>query len=323
MNLPLPGRVIAAYSRQYLVELPDGALLPCLTRGKKSEIACGDAVEIQRTGDAQGVIEKIFPRQTLLYRSDAFRQKLIAANVTQIIVVVASEPSFSDELLARCLIAAHDQQLATLIILNKCDLLEAAAKARAQLQPYRAIGYRVLELSAKNSTIPSTSRSSVQPVPREVEGRLPPPPARGRIVEGVDSLRPFLIGHTSVLVGQSGMGKSTLINALLPDAQAATREISSALDSGKHTTTHARLYHLNADSHLIDCPGVQAFGLHHLSIGDIEEGFAEFALYRGQCRFNNCRHAHEPECALKKAMQEGKIDARRLKLFQDITQSAC
>ncbi len=319
----LQGQVVAAFSRQYLVELPAGELLPCLTHGKKSEVACGDLVEIQRTGDAQGVIEKISPRRTLLYRSDAFRQKLIAANVTQIIVVVAAEPTFSDELLARCLIAAHDQQLATLIVLNKCDLLAAATTARVQLQPYRTIGYRVLELSAKNSTIPSTSKNSVQPISHEVEGRLPPPPGRGRIVEGVDSLRPFLIDHTSVLVGQSGMGKSTLINALLPDAQAATREISTALNSGKHTTTHARLYHLNADSHLIDCPGVQAFGLHHLDFSAIEEGFVEFAPYRGQCRFNNCHHTHEPDCALKKAMQEGKIDARRLKLFQDITQSAC
>ncbi len=284
----LQGRVVAAFSRQHLVELPGGELLPCLTRGKKSEVACGDIVEIQRTGDAQGVIEKISPRRTLLHRSDAFRQKLIAANVTQIIVVVATEPSLDDELLARCLVAAHDQQLEALIVLNKCDLTALAETSRAQLLPYRSIGYRVLELSAKESVAP---------------------------------LLPCLQGHNSVLVGQSGMGKSTLINALLPDARAATREISTALDSGKHTTTHARLYHLNADSHLIDCPGVQAFGLHHLTFGDIEEGFVEFAAYRGQCRFNNCHHTHEPGCALRKAAEEGKINARRLRLFQDICQS--
>ncbi|MDD5181519.1 MAG: ribosome small subunit-dependent GTPase A, partial [Gallionellaceae bacterium] len=279
----IQGQVVAAFSRQYLVELPGGELLPCLTRGKKSEVACGDIVGIQRTGDAQGVIENILPRKTLLYRSVAHREKLIAANVTQLIVVVAAEPSFDDELLARCLVAAHDQQLDTLIVLNKCDLAEQAGAARAQLEPYRAIGYSVLELSAKESAAP---------------------------------LLPWLQGRTSVLVGQSGMGKSTLINALLPDAQVATREISTALDSGKHTTTHARLYHLNADSHLIDCPGVQAFGLHHLTFGGIEEGFAEFAAYRGQCRFNNCHHTHEPGCALRKAAEEGKINARRLQLFQ-------
>ncbi|MCX7194412.1 MAG: ribosome small subunit-dependent GTPase A [Proteobacteria bacterium] len=290
MNPPIQGQVVAAFSRQYIIELCDGELLPCLTRGKKSEVACGDIVEIQRLSDAQGVIERILPRQTLLYRSDAYRQKLIAANITQIIVVVASKPSFSDELLARCLIAAHDQQLATLIVLNKCDLLEAAMIARAQLEPYRAIDYRVLELSAK---------------------------------ENVSPLRPFLQGHTSILVGQSGMGKSTLINALLPDAQAPTREISTALNSGKHTTTHARLYHLDTESHLIDCPGVQAFGLHHLNFGAIEAGFVEFAAFHGQCRFKNCRHTHEPGCALKKSEQEGKIDARRLKLFQEISQSRC
>ena len=275
------------------MRLDDGSAITCLTRGKKSEVACGDKVEIKRTAEAssengsgaQGVIERIALRRSLLHRSDAFREKLIAANVTQIIIVVAAEPSFSDELLARCLVAAFDQKLEVLIVLNKCDLSAAAAAARKRLIPYQAIGYRVLELCAK---------------------------------QDVTQLRPFLTGHTSVLVGQSGMGKSTLINALLPDAQAATREISTALDSGKHTTTHARLYRIDEASGLIDCPGVQAFGLHHLSFGGIEQGFVEFAQYLGQCRFRDCRHAHEPGCALHNAVTEGKIDARRLELFQQI-----
>lgn len=290
--MQLDAQVVAAFGRQYLVRLDDGNELACLTRGKKSEVVCGDRVEIRRTGEAsaenaaQGVIERIATRRSLLHRSDAFREKLIAANVTQVVIVVAAEPSFSDELLARCLVAAQDQKLAVLIVLNKCDLAAAAAAARKRLIPYTAIGYRVLELSAKQDISP---------------------------------LRPLLQDHTSVLVGQSGMGKSTLINALLPDAQAATREISSALDSGKHTTTHARLYRLDATSSLIDCPGVQAFGLHHLSFGGIEQGFVEFAQYLGQCRFHDCHHTHEPGCALREAVAAGKIDARRLELFQQIT----
>jgi ribosome biogenesis GTPase len=308
----LQGRIVAAFGRQYLVRLVDESLLPCLTRGKKSDVVCGDKVEVLRSGDNQGVIERILPRSSLLHRSDAYRSKLIAANVTQIVVVVAAEPSFSDEVVTRCLIAAFDQQLSVLIVLNKCDLPEAAAAARLQLEPYRAIGYRVLELSAKNSM------DSPAKLDSEKGGRLLPPHLGGRIVEGVESLRPLLQGHTSVLVGQSGMGKSTLINALLPDAQAATREISTVLDSGKHTTTHAKLYKLDEESLLIDCPGVQAFGLHHLTLGEIEQGFVEFAPYLGLCRFRDCHHLHEPGCALLDAVSEGKINARRLALFQQI-----
>ena len=291
MNSPvqstlIKGQIIAAFGRHYLTEIPDGKIINCLTRGKKSEVACGDFVEVKPTAEAQGVIENILPRSSFLYRSDAFRQKIIAANVTQIIVVVAAEPPFSDELLARCLVAAQDQKLQVLIVLNKCDLHALAETARKQLAPYYSIGYKILELSATQNSAP---------------------------------LLPYLQGQSSVLVGQSGMGKSTLINGLLPDAQAATREISTVLNSGKHTTTHARLYHLNANSHLIDCPGVQMFGLHHLSFGEIEQGFIEFSSYLGKCRFHDCHHTHEPNCAIQQAVAEGKIDARRFKVFQDIS----
>lgn len=280
------GEVVAAFGRQYGVRLANTAqLVPCVTRGKKTDVVCGDQVWIQHTGGGQGVIEEIAPRSSLLYRSDAFREKRIAANVTQLIIVVAAEPSFSDELLARSLVAAQHEQLKVLIVLNKCDLAEPAQAARERLAVYRALGHDVLELSALGD---------------------------------VSQLRPWLTGQRSVLLGQSGMGKSTLINALIPDALAATREISAVLDSGKHTTTHAKLYRLDADSALIDCPGVQAFGLHHLTFGQIEQGFTEFAPYLGQCRFANCRHAQEPGCALRLAVSSGAIDPRRFELFGQI-----
>jgi ribosome biogenesis GTPase len=286
LNTHIQGQIIAAFGRQYLAELANGEIITCLTRGKKSDVACGDIANILPTAEAQGVIESLNERTSLLYRSDAYRQKIIAANVTQIIIVVAAEPPFSDELLARCLVAAYDQKLEVLIILNKCDITHKADGARLQLSPYYSIGYHILELSATEDASP---------------------------------LLPYLQGQTSVLVGQSGMGKSTLINGLLPEAQAATREISTVLNSGKHTTTHARLYHLNANSHLIDCPGVQMFGLHHLSFGEIEQGFIEFAPYLGKCRFHNCHHTHEPNCAIQQAVLENKIDARRFTLFKEIS----
>ena len=283
----MEGRVIAAHGRQYVVELADGSRLPCFPRGKKSDVACGDRVDIKQTSDDQGVIEAIQPRSSLLYRSNEIRQKLIAANVDQLVIVVATEPAFSDELIARALIAAESEEITPLIVLNKCDLADKLPAARQRLAVLANLGYRVLELSA---------------------------------LEHAEELRPHLANQTSVLVGQSGMGKSTLTNALVPGAAAATRELSTALDSGKHTTTYARLYKLPSDTcpggTLIDSPGLQEFGLKHLTAQQIEFGFAEFRPFLGQCRFRDCQHDAEPGCAIKQALAEGIIHPRRLDHFR-------
>ena len=280
----IKGTIVAAHGRQYRVELADGETLLCFPRGKKSEAACGDQVTVQRSGD-QGVIDTIEPRRSLLYRSNAFKEKLIAANVTQIVIVVATEPSFSDELITRCITAAESQEMQALIVLNKIDLADRVPAARATLAPFARLGYRVLELSARTSG---------------------------------EALRALLSHHTSVLVGQSGMGKSTLTNALIPEANAPTREISESLDSGKHTTTHATLYRLDADSALIDSPGLQEFGLGHLSAGEIEHTFLELRPLLGQCRFRNCRHDREPDCAVREAVRTGQMDPRRFAVFRTL-----
>jgi ribosome biogenesis GTPase len=278
MSARQTGRVIAAFGRQYSVILDDGLQVLCYPRAKKSEVACGDRVEVMLTAPDQGVIEATCPRTSLFYRADQWKEKLIAANVTQVVVVVATEPGFSDELVTRCLVAAYAQDIATLIVLNKCDIDAALEPARTQLAAFRAAGYDILELCAKMD---------------------------------VSALKERLRDHTSLFVGQSGMGKSTLTNALVPDADARTREISAVLDSGKHTTTHARLYPLPGGGSLIDSPGLQSFGLAHLEKGEIEMGFPELREVLGTCRFRDCSHRREPDCAIRAALDAGTLDARR------------
>lgn len=277
------GLIVAAYGKRYNVELPDGRLLSCVTRGKKVDNAAGDRVTVTLTADKEGVIEKTAKRSTLLYRSNAYKSKILAANVTQILIVLATQPSFYEDLLNRCLVAAEAAGIRAVIILNKCDLPNP--QAMQKLQQYAELGYLTLQLNAKQS---------------------------------VEPLSPLLEGHTSVLVGQSGMGKSTIINSLLPEARSKTQEISTTLDSGKHTTTATHLYHLDPKSAVIDSPGLQEFGLYHINETDLEYAFVEFRPLIGHCKFNNCTHTHEPDCAILSAVKAGRIANERLQIFQQI-----
>ena len=278
--------MIASYGKRYGVELEDGTQISCVTRGKKNDLACGDQVDIKLTDKHEGVVEALHERSSLLFRSNAFRTKTLAANVTQVVIVLATMPSFYEALLNRCLIAAEAAGIKVLIVLNKCDLKDPTSTL-AQLKTYQDLGYTVQALSAKQDIAP---------------------------------LKAWLKDQVSVLVGQSGMGKSTIVNALLPESMVRTQEISDVLDSGKHTTTAAHLYHLDSESDLIDSPGLQEFGLNHLSLEQLEYAFIEFRPYLGNCRFNNCKHIHEPDCAVMNAVNAGKISSTRLASYQELSQ---
>ena len=280
------GLVVASYGKRYGVELEDGTQVSCVTRGKKNDLACGDQVDIKLTDKHEGVVEALHERSSLLFRSNAFKTKTLAANVTQVVIVLATMPSFYEALLNRCLIAAEAAGIKVLIVLNKCDLKDPTSTL-AQLKTYQDLGYSVQALSAKQNIAP---------------------------------LKAWLKHQVSVLVGQSGMGKSTIVNALLPESMVRTQEISDVLDSGKHTTTAAHLYHLDSESDLIDSPGLQEFGLNHLSLEQLEYAFIEFRPYLGKCRFNNCKHIHEPDCAVINAVNTGKISATRLAAYQQLSQ---
>jgi len=285
----LTATIIAAHGRHYLADA-DGEKLQCVTRGKKTNVAVGDVVHLARTSNDQAVIETIAERSTLLYRSDQYKSKLLAANISRLFIVVATEPSFADDLVSRALVAAEAAGIEAHIILNKVDVEEPLARARERVGLYGALGYPVHELSA-----------------------------RTRPEHAVDTLMPLLAGQSSIFIGQSGMGKSSLINLLVPDADIAVREISEALDTGKHTTTFTRLYWLPGGSSgrasIIDSPGFQEFGLYHLTEGMLERAFVEFKPYLGGCKYYNCRHLAEPQCAVLAAVEEGRIAKMRHALY--------
>ena len=284
----LAGIIIAGHGRHYVTEI-DGRKIQCVTRQRKTNIAVGDVANIAMTSSDQAVIESIAERKTLLYRSDQYKSKLLAANLTRLFIVVATEPGFADDLISRSLVAAEAAGIEAHLILNKTDVAELLPKARERLLTYTSLGYPLHEVSA-----------------------------RANPEHAVATLMPLLAGQSSIFIGQSGMGKSSLINLLVPDAEIAVREISAALDTGKHTTTFTRRYALGPgedSGSIIDSPGFQEFGLYHLSEGMLERAFVEFGPYLGGCKFYNCRHLIEPQCAILAALEEGRIARFRHTLY--------
>jgi ribosome biogenesis GTPase len=294
----LTGRVTSAHGRHYGVELSDGSNHLCYPRGKRSDATVGDYVDVMfetnqsGTLGEEGSLVAVHPRRNTLFRSDENRTKQFASNIDLVIIVTAVEPIFSDDLLGRALTGSWAANIQPIIILNKIDLTQGLTAARQRLAPYQTLSVPVIELCAHDS---------------EQVHRL---------------LMPHMQHKTSLLLGQSGMGKSTLLNAIVPSAQAATQMHSAALGAGKHTTTATRLYHLPQEQgYLVDSPGFQAFGLSHLSRQEIEQGFPEFAPFNSQCRFYNCTHQHEPGCGVLAALTRGEITASRHALFQRLAES--
>lgn len=293
MAEPQQGLVVAGHGRHVLVETPDGQRRICHPRGKKNDAVVGDQVLWQPSAD-EGTIEKVQPRRNLFYRQDEVRTKSFAANLDQVLILVAAEPEFSESQLARALIAAEAEHITPLIALNKSDLVEQFERAWDRLRPYQHMGYGVLPLSLRLSG----------DVDRE-------------------HLLKHLHGKTTLVLGPSGAGKSTLINLLVPVAQALTQEISQALQSGKHTTTSTTLYWVdgNRQTALIDSPGFQEFGLQQIPADQLAALMPDLKSHVAGCKFYNCTHLHEPGCGVLAAVgAEGPqgITASRHRIYADL-----
>jgi ribosome biogenesis GTPase len=284
-----PGRVVSGHGRRLVVEAVDASRVLCHTRGRKSDAVVGDRVRWQASGD-EGVIDAILPRTNLLYRQDDWKTKAFAANIDQLLVVVAAEPVFSESQLARALIAAAEAGIPARIVLNKRDL-PAFGAARERLAPYAAIGVEVLDLALKKEPDDALAR-----------------------------LAPLLADRSTLVLGPSGAGKSTLVNLMVNDAKAQIGEISQALNTGRHTTTVTQWYWLDRErtSALIDSPGFQEFGLRHIDAGRLASLMPDIGRHASACRFYNCTHLHEPGCGVLAALARGEIADSRYRIYREI-----
>jgi ribosome biogenesis GTPase len=284
------GLVVAGHGRHYIVETPEGERLHGHPRGKRSDCVVGDRVRWMATSPGEAVIEAVEPRRNLLFRQDEWKTKSFAANLDQILVLVASEPTFAETQLARALIAAESAGIPAQVILNKADL-PAIATARERLAPYVRMGVPVHEVALK-----------------------------ARPEEARTTLSAVLDGRATLVLGPSGAGKSTLINRFVPDANAQVGEISQALQSGRHTTTTTQWYWMDADKRtaLIDSPGFQEFGLRQVEAQDLARLMPDLREPSTHCRFYNCTHLHEPGCGVLAAVERGEVSPSRHRIYAEI-----
>lgn len=285
-NLPCV-RVTASHGRHHFVLTEEGELVEAHRRGKKTDVVVGDLVRISPPSGGVAAIEEVLPRKSLLYRSDEWRVKELASNIDQVAMVFASRPTFNPWFLWKTLLAAAKAGIPVFAIRNKTDLEEGAAEAAAAASELEALGCPVLSVSAQ----------------KEPEATL------GRIA-------PVFAGKKTLLVGQSGMGKSTILNLLVPEAKALTREFSEALDLGKQTTTTTRWYERPDGGAIVDSPGFQEFGLEHLELDDVLRGMPDILEHIDGCRFFNCRHLSEPGCSVKAAVERGEISRKRYEFYE-------
>ncbi len=286
MKSSLSGLVITQHGATAIIENAKGNLYHCKIRRNLGRLVCGDRVQFEQEDDSNGVVTGLDPRSSILERPlSNGNSRLVAANIDQIVIVMAVKPAFSEALVDRYLVIAELTGIQPLIVLNKTDLLDPQnhTTIQAQLSCYAELGYTVIETSVKKE-------------------------------HGLDALAQQLQSHTSILVGQSGVGKSSLVKALLPDIDIRIGALSDAMH-GRHTTSTSILYHLPGSGDLIDSPGVRDFGVWHLEANQLVRGYREFADWSGQCRFSNCSHTHEPDCAVSSAAHSGAINPHRYQRY--------
>ncbi|WKE65010.1 small ribosomal subunit biogenesis GTPase RsgA [Gallaecimonas kandeliae] len=291
------GLVLSRFGQHADIESAEGDVYRLNIRRTIGSLVTGDKVVWRRGSEAMagisGVVEAVHERHSVLTRPDFYDGiKPVAANIDQMCIVSSVLPVLSTHVIDRYLVAGEALGVESVIILNKTDLLDEAARESAlqQLALYKEIGYQVLLVSVKKG-------------------------------EGMADLEALLKDQISIFVGQSGVGKSSLVNRLLPDAAAQVGDISENSGLGTHTTTVARLFHFPSGGDLIDSPGIREFALWHLEENVIARGFKEFRNYLGTCKFRDCKHKNDPGCALQAAVARGEVAASRLDSYHKIVDS--